>query len=227
MLPWAIRDQRVRFLAITAAVLSGGLAIETWLIAHYVAPFTAGFYALLVQCMRHLRTWRPGGQASGRFLVRAIPTCCILLAILRIYAEPLHLYLSPDTFSTRAWFGTKAIGLPRATVLSKLEHYPGKQLAIVRYASDHNEFVDWVYNEPDIDGSKVVWAREMSPADNAELLQYFRTRNVWLVEPDAKPPKVSPYFLPHGRATSTGSILRVSTVSYDEHFARCHYGIER
>ena len=59
---------------------------------------------------------------------------------------------------------------------------------------NHNPFDDWVYNAADIDKSKLVWAREPdSRIAPAELLQYFRDRRVWLVEPDLIPPKISPY----------------------------------
>jgi len=33
----------------------------------------------------------------------------------------------------------------------------------------------------------------MGEQNNQELLQYFKNRDVWLVEPDESPPKVSPY----------------------------------
>jgi len=39
----------------------------------------------------------------------------------------------------------------------------------------------------------VIWAREDSPAAMQELLQYYRSRRVWLVEPDAVPATVAPY----------------------------------
>jgi hypothetical protein len=45
----------------------------------------------------------------------------------------------------------------------------------------------------DIDGSKVVWARDMDEKDNQELIQYFKNRSVWLLEPDESPPKLAPY----------------------------------
>ena len=86
-----------------------------------------------------------------------------------------------------------ALGLERARVLSKLESYPGPQLAIVRYSAAHSVFDDWVYNAADIDHAHVVWAREMDGPDNAELLRYFRGSRVWLVEPDSPRPKISPY----------------------------------
>ena len=46
-----------------------------------------------------------------------------------------------------------------------------------------------MYNGADIDKSKVVWAQEMGPASNLELLQYFRDRSAWLVQPDFNPPE--------------------------------------
>jgi hypothetical protein len=73
ILPWVLRDRRVRFLLALGAAFAVGLAVETWFLPHYVAPFTAALYAILLQCMRHLRVWRPGGRPSGLFLVRAIP----------------------------------------------------------------------------------------------------------------------------------------------------------
>ncbi len=193
MLPRVFRDRRIRLLVVGGIVFGIGLAIETWLIPHYVAPFTAALYAILMQCMRHLRVWQVGNRPSGLFLVRAIPVICVALATLRLYAQPLNLYLAPDTFSTRAWFGTKPLGLPRAHVLKQLENSPGKQLAIVKYSSTHNVVNDWVYNAPDIDASDVVWARDMGASSNSELLRYFKARKVWLVEPDLNPPRISAY----------------------------------
>ena len=37
-----------------------------------------------------------------------------------------------------------------------------------------------------IGGSKVVWARDMDPARNRELVKYFSDRKVWLVQPEEK-----------------------------------------
>ena len=52
---------------------------------------------------------------------------------------------------------------------------------------------EWVYNKADIDGAQVVWAREMDPDHNRKLLDYFKDRHIWLLEPDAEPPMLQPY----------------------------------
>jgi hypothetical protein len=55
----------------------------------------------------------------------------------------------------------------------------------VQYSPDHDPNQEWVYNGADIDGSKVVWAREIPGQDMQPLLDYFHERNVWRVQPDA------------------------------------------
>lgn len=189
MLPWALRDRRIRPLAVTGVVLAIGLGVGTFFIVHYLAPATALILALLLQSMRHLRVRGP----SGLMLVRWTPAACVLLAAVRICAQPLHIELASALKQTGTWAGgTPSSGMARARVLAELESQPGDQLAIVRYVNDHL-YPEWVYNAADIDKSKVVWAREMDPESNRKLLDYYKGRRAWLVEPDCDPPRVAPY----------------------------------
>jgi hypothetical protein len=66
-------------------------------------------------------------------------------------------------------------------------------LVIVRYGAEHSVHDEWVYNDADIDNSKVVWAREMDSERNLELMDYFKNRRVWLLQADAKVPDIVPY----------------------------------
>jgi hypothetical protein len=188
-------DRRVRFLVICTLVLAGGMVIENFLIAHYLAPFTAAFYAIGLQAMRHLRVWRPGDQPVGKALVRFIVVSCVILAALRPFAGSLKLALTewPASNWTDRWYGPDHFGTERARVQADLERQPGRQLVLVRYSDKHNPQDEWVYNAADINDAKVVWAREMSGADNRELTGYYRDRTVWLVQPDSIPAIVSPW----------------------------------
>jgi hypothetical protein len=49
-----------------------------------------------------------------------------------------------------------------------------------------------VYNRADIDGSKIVWARDMGPEKNQELVDYYRGRKFWMAEAD-RSVRLEPY----------------------------------
>jgi hypothetical protein len=191
-------DRRIRFLILCLLVLMAGIAIEIYMIPHYLGPFTVVFYAIGLQAMRHLRVWTPEGKPVGLTLTRLAVSLCVLMAGLRLFAEPLHMKVVqwPVSAWSIVWYGPNHFGTERARVQSQLEQQPGKQLILVRYAPEHPPIDEWVYNLSDIDGSKVIWAREMSAADNTELLRYYHDRKVWLVEPDTMPAKVTPYPVP-------------------------------
>lgn len=195
MLRRAFMDKRIRFLTLTIVVMVAGLLIEIYLLPHYVAPFTAAFYAIGLQAMRHLRVWKPEKKPVGLMLTRGLITVCVLMGGIRTFAWQLH--VAPPELPVNnwncTWYGPGHYGMERADLESRLESLPGRQLAIVRYGSKHNTLNEWVYNAPDVDNSKVVWAREMDPVNNKELLHYYSDRTVWLVEADAVPARVSPY----------------------------------
>ena len=81
----------------------------------------------------------------------------------------------------------------RILVNEQLAGIPGQVLVFVRYWPQHIFQDEWVYNEADIDRARVVWARDLGDAENQKLRQYYPGRSVWLLEPDARPPKLEPY----------------------------------
>jgi len=64
---------------------------------------------------------------------------------------------------------------------------------LVRYAPEHNNHAEWIYNAADIDAEPIVWAADMDAAENARLLAYFKGRRVWLLEPDRENAWPVPY----------------------------------
>jgi hypothetical protein len=181
-MPFAFRDRRMRLLIVTLFLCLAGVFAVIWSAPHYAAPLTCVIYALLAQAVRHLRTmkWkaRPVGVALSRALVAllVLSTC---VSIARRSCDSLWWTCTGDP--------------SRVAVSKQLLTTPGKHLIVVRYSDDHNIHDEWVYNGADIDGSKVIWARELDADQNAKLFAYFKDRQIWLVEPDVDNTQVKPY----------------------------------
>ena len=183
-LPAIFRDRKLRFPLITLTVFCAGLMVETWTMPHYFAPATGLLYLIIIQGMRHLRSWRWRGRAYGAELVRAIPIICVGMILLRLTAVMAHAQIEP------AW---PRGNLQRVKVSDQLRNLPGKKLVIVRYGANHTVDDEYVYNRADIDSADIVWARDMGSNENRELLSYFKYRQAWLLEPDQTPPNLCLY----------------------------------
>ncbi len=151
-----------------------------WVQARYLAPLTATLFLLVVQAIRHLRHWEPGGRPVGVAFSRAVFLLTVLLAPFHPLSKSLQRH-PPEGIEFRAQFE------------SQLNTSPGGHLIIVRYSPEHISSREWVYNAADIDRAKIVWAREIPGMDIRPLLDYYHGRHVWLVEPDADPPRITPY----------------------------------
>ena len=186
---WKQISKGTRFLMLTLGIMLIGMECETFYNPHHLSSSTALILALVLVAMRCTCRWRWHGKRSGLFLVRAIPLICICLFVLRAVHGPL----AGDEYYANAWYERGPVSFGRAAVLKKLNELPGKQLVVVRYRPSHMQFAEWVYNRADIDTSKVVWARELTQGENERLLKYFADRQVWLLEADEKPPRLSEY----------------------------------
>jgi hypothetical protein len=67
----------------------------------------------------------------------------------------------------------------------ELKNQPGEQLVLVRYGPRHELYEELVYNHADIDGSRIVWARSLGGAKDAELIRHYPNRQIWLVKENA------------------------------------------
>jgi hypothetical protein len=82
----------------------------------------------------------------------------------------------------------------RIFVNRELEKIPGQLLVFVHYNYPQHPFQDeWVYNRADIDGARIVWARDLGREEDEKLLQYYPNRKPLVLEPDVRPPQLSDY----------------------------------
>jgi hypothetical protein len=190
MLPWVVQDRRSRFLVATFLVSWLGLLCVVWWLGHYAAPLTGLTFALVIQCMRHLR--------QLRFETRPVGLAWLRVSVLMLFVA-FGASLVRQIQHPYSWiFGFGPGNLQRASMLQSLQRQPGKHLIMVRYGHGHPHYVhdEWVYNSADIDSAKVVWARELNTDQDEKVISYFSDRHLWLVEPDNAPVALKPYTPP-------------------------------
>jgi hypothetical protein len=169
---FALARPPVRLAIASVGAMLVALAVSTYFQIHYVAPFAAAIFAIVAVGMETLEPWTWRGLPVGRAL------CVALLA-----GVAGSCVLQAGAFrDVRTSFGHDDFYYRRAEVLEKLRATPGRDLVIVRYGPHHIIHHEWVYNGADIDGSDVVWARDMGADRDRKLLDYFRDRRVWLLK---------------------------------------------
>jgi len=176
---WVLKKKRyqVAFLMLIPAFLAG--MVTPWEYAHYCAP--AAPLVILLLLASWIELWRRA---------RLMPFLRIGMVIIVLVFQAswiVSIVKEENTSAQRSW------AQHRAGVARKLVEMPGPDLVFVRYSKSHSPSQEWVYNDADIDGSEVVWAREISEEANEELMQYFRDRQVWILDADAKPAAIEPY----------------------------------
>ncbi len=183
-LPWAAKDRRLQLAVVILATMLAGFSVQIWTLPHYFSPATCALYLVIVQCLRHIRQWERKTSGTGLMVVRVIVVTCCAMVLLRVTAVSAHAQIEPE------W---PRGNLQRAALEHQLSQMPQKQLVIVRYGPRHNVDWEWVWNNADIDASRVVWARDMGAAKNEELLNYFKDRKAWILDGDDTPPELMPY----------------------------------
>jgi hypothetical protein len=179
--PYPLRTPQER---IGVLLLAGGLLSLIPVVGfqyHYAAAIMPLFYLRFLQSIDRLRNWRPNAKPIGLALA------VLLLALIPIqFGRDVWKLVADGEYAP-------PMAQPYHDVVRRLEALPGRHLVLVRYAPNHDVFEEWVYNRADIDAARIVWAREMSPSEDASLIQHFQGRTVWQLEPDQSPPRLTPY----------------------------------
>lgn len=171
-----------RFLLVICAITWVGLLLPAYANPHYVAPLTAAIYALVLIAMRRIRKWHVRGRPAGTFVLRALCASVVALLLLRVAIPVFHLRIT-NAAAPMTWCSPWPESYPRSEIEQRLNALPGRHLVIVNYGPEHDANVSWVNNRADIDDSKIVWAHNMGPAQNEELIHYFSDRDVWWLDP--------------------------------------------
>ncbi len=162
------RSRKMRRLFLIGFLFLLALAGQVWHNVHYAAPAAGLAILIAIEGLRLLRVSRWPWTA---WLVLA---ACVGVFLAQIVAGA----------GTAGWRWPLPGGVLRASVVNQFHRMGGKHLVFVRYGASHDAGDEWVYNDADIDGSSIVWARELDHESNVRLMRYFADRKVWVMEPD-------------------------------------------
>ncbi len=189
----------MRFFSLEILVaLLGVIATSRRELPHHTAPTLTAVYILAVAGFQVLYRWKWRTVPLGKIIVASIFSTYIALACVIV---PMGKWLYDPTKKHNPEF--------RAGIISLLDRADGQDLIVVRYKTDiHGDetLFNWVYNGADIDRSPVAWAMDMGAQNNRNLLDYFKSRRIWLLNANTE----IPYLLPYGSEGAFRTTLSIS-----------------
>jgi len=190
-----LRQLRFLWVALSLAILGLGTNFYPYFYPHYIAGGACLFVLVSVTALERIGRWR---SEVARLIL-------MLSAAQFLFWYGLHLLAGwePARALTEQYESWDYVnhGDPegRIDIDRRLAQASGKQLVFVRYAPQHR-LDEWVWNAAGIDSSVIVRALDLGPAENEKLRRYYPDRTAWLLEPDARPPRLEPYAVPNNKS---------------------------
>jgi hypothetical protein len=187
-----LRQYRFAWIVIALGLLWLGDAFYPYFYPHYIAAETCLFLLVSVISLEKVARWNR--EAATLILVLSLAHFVFWYGVHLSGNQNLLLALSPeeswDAIDYYAAGYTDLAG--RIAIDNRLAAARGRQLVFVRYYPQRTAR-EWIQNRADIDRARVVWAIDLGPDQDEILRRYYPDRTAWLLEPDARPPKLTPY----------------------------------
>ncbi len=186
----AMREFRFAWVALTLALFALGVNFFPAFQFHYEAAVTCLFVLVSVTGLAQIGKW-PAGAGAARILLLLCFAHFALWYSVHVFDDS---EISTAMRSHETWDAINHENPGRRIFVShELAKVPGKLLVFVRYWPRHIFQNEWVYNEADIDEARIIWARDLGAEEDEQLRRYYSGRSVWVLEPDATPPRLTPY----------------------------------
>jgi hypothetical protein len=187
----SLREYRFVWVPIALLVFGLGTSFYPYFFPQYVAAVTCLLVLIGVTGLERLSRLKLRGLLVGQFSARLLVFLC---AAHFLFWYGIHLFGSDNLLLAMGRYETWDFidygdSEGRISINQQLAEALGKQLVFVRYGPQH-VFREWVHNAADIDSAPVVWALDLGADENRKLEHYYADRTVWLVEPDARPPRL-------------------------------------
>jgi len=180
-------DESWLYLKLFLLLFTIAITLPNYFFPHYAAPAYGIFIILLVDGLRDLWSWE-NRWIAGRTIVLLVPIC--LLTGIILFGG---IYVTKRSFANEN-------GRQRAMIEARLKEEGGEHLIFIDFYEPQSQTPAvgnasvYAYNEAEINGSKIVWAHQLSSPEDARLIDYFSGRKVWLLKLDKDgKPQLLPY----------------------------------
>jgi hypothetical protein len=229
--PRLVRDRRLRVPLFLLLLFYLGLSVEVNVYPHYFAPATVLVFLIATAAVQDVSSRFSPGK------IRLVAACSLFLIIavfdVRRVIDPAtrgcpHIDLAgqptevgsgtaPTDYGSSPTVGAHPITVQalfierRGQVLTFLQKQLGQHLVLVRYGPRHIVHNEWVYNDANIDHSRIVWAHAMPGGKDDELLRYYPDRRVWILDDNGEVA-----LRPMGRSEKTAEKTLIQPVDNSE-----------
>jgi hypothetical protein len=155
-----VRSRRFLLPALVCASVIGS-ALTTYYHPHYIAHALPSILVITVYGVMFWRKWIR--SRFWRFAVYLIPFAQLLTIMLFVGKQ----FAAPINDET-----------PRERIEAQLTASPSRHLIVVEDACVYDSWI-FLYNDANIDASRIVWARKLSGPEDSELRNYYSDRAQW------------------------------------------------
>jgi hypothetical protein len=167
---FSLRDANMRWVALTLAVFALGTNLFPYLLDHYLAAVTSLFILVSIAGLQQLNRIRIGHQITLVLIVLCLAEFCGWYT--------LHLFETPEVYPILQFETWDSIN----------HQNPQRRIEVARRLDEIAGPL-----QADIDGSRVVFARDLGSDQDQKLIQYYPNRRVMLLDPDVDIPQLSDY----------------------------------
>lgn len=183
-----------RIFPITVLLVLASLMIVLWPPEpHYPAPLVGVFLIMTIYGFRLAWTWQPKGWLVGPMFVRSVAIILVLWSFVPLVQKALDPFdIAQNSVEHETWVPSS---LERARIQAQMEQTPGRHIVFMHFHHWETGAVFWIFNDPDPQTSKVIWAYDMGDEANHQLMQLYPGRSSWFVDKGIQNITAVPYAL--------------------------------
>ena len=189
---FTVKQNRFAWIVPALGIFWLGDTFYPYFYPHYIAAETCLFLLVSVIALAKLSSWNQ--EAATLIFTLCLAHFVFWYGVHLSGNQNLLIALGPEENWDAIdyyWAGYADLS-GRIAIDNRLAAEQGKQLVFVRYWPQRTAR-EWIQNAADIDQSRIVWAIDLGPEEDEVLRRYYPDRKAWLLEPDARPPKLVPY----------------------------------